>query len=53
MIGLIESNGKCRYVKNCNVTLRQVFICLRPPPLYFSVLQQPVYFNFEPVIFMH
>ncbi len=34
-IRLIESNGKCRYLKKltCKGTLRQVFICLRPPPL--------------------
>jgi hypothetical protein len=33
-IRLIESNAKC-YLKKltCKGTLRQVFICLRPPPL--------------------
>jgi hypothetical protein len=31
----LESNAKCRYLKEltCKGTLRQVFICLRPPPL--------------------
>ncbi len=30
----IESNVKCRYLKKltCKGTLRQVFICLKPPP---------------------
>ncbi len=34
-IRLKESNAKCRYLKNLPVkgTLRQVFTCLRPPPL--------------------
>ncbi len=34
-IRLTESNAKCRFPKkfNCKGTLRQVFICLRPPPL--------------------
>ncbi len=34
-IRLIESNAKCCYLKKftCKGTLRQVFICLRPPPL--------------------
>ncbi len=34
-IVLIKSNAKCRYQKKftCKGTLRQVFICLRPPPL--------------------
>jgi hypothetical protein len=34
-IRLMESNGKCRYLKKltCKETLRQVFICLRTPPL--------------------
>ncbi len=34
-IRLIESNAKCRYLKKlaCKGTLRQEFICLRPPPL--------------------
>jgi hypothetical protein len=34
-IRLIESNAKCRHLKksSCNGTLRQVYICLRPPPL--------------------
>jgi hypothetical protein len=35
MIRLIKNNAKCRYLKKftCKGTLRQVFICLRPPPL--------------------
>jgi hypothetical protein len=33
-IRLIESNAQCHLTKlTCKVTLRQVFICLRPPPL--------------------
>jgi hypothetical protein len=34
-IGLVESNDKCSYLTKltCKGTLRQVFICLRPPPL--------------------
>jgi hypothetical protein len=34
-IRLIESNPKCRYLKKLTYkeTLRQGFICLRPPPL--------------------
>ncbi len=34
-IRLIESNAKFRYLKKltCKGTSRQVFICLRPPPL--------------------
>ncbi len=34
-IRLIEGNAKCRHLKKltCKGTLRQVFICLRPPPL--------------------
>ncbi len=34
-IRLTESRAKCRYLKKltCKGTLRQVFICLRPPPL--------------------
>jgi hypothetical protein len=34
-IRLIESNAKCRHLKKfiCKGTLRQVFICQRPPPL--------------------
>ncbi len=34
-IRLIESNAKCRHLKKltCKATLRQVFICLRPPTL--------------------
>jgi hypothetical protein len=34
-IRMIESNAKCRYLKKlaCKGTLRQVFICLRHPPL--------------------
>jgi hypothetical protein len=32
---LTECNAKCRYLKKliCKGTLRQVFICMRPPPL--------------------
>jgi hypothetical protein len=34
-IRLIESNAKCRHLKKVTWkgTLRQLFICLRPPPL--------------------
>ncbi len=34
-IKLIEGSAKCRHVKKltCKGTLRQLFICLRPPPL--------------------
>jgi hypothetical protein len=34
-IRLIENNAKCCYIKifTCKGTLRQVFICMRPPPL--------------------
>jgi hypothetical protein len=47
MIRLIESNTKCRYLKKitCKGTLRQVFICLRPPPLLGFWLG--CYSNFE------
>ncbi len=35
LINYIETTAKCRHLKKwtCKGTLRQVFICLRPPPL--------------------
>jgi hypothetical protein len=35
LINYIDTKSKCRYLKKvtCKGTLRQVFICLRPPPL--------------------
>jgi hypothetical protein len=44
-IRLIESNAKCRYLKKftCKRTLRQVFMCLKPPPrLCFCLVQVQV-----------
>ncbi len=34
-INYIDTKAKCRHIKKltCKGTLRQVFICLRPPPL--------------------
>jgi hypothetical protein len=39
LINYIGTKAKCRYLKKltCKGTLRQVFICLRPPPSWVIV----------------